>query len=185
MTPFIHQRHKPPLPSAGASDLILACPPLRSNVNLSRIVRVAGCCGVKQIIACGNPKIDREIARDALEQIELSVHRSLEPVLRKLRTDGHRLVGLEQTTNSVCLYEYRFQPRSVLVIGHERLGIEPEILALLHEVVEIPVYGQPAGYNVATAVSMALYECCRQAAIGGQHGRTIQISSINGLASNE
>jgi tRNA G18 (ribose-2'-O)-methylase SpoU len=29
-------------------------------------------------------------------------------------------------------------------------------------VVEIPVYGLPYSYNVATATAMALYEFCRQ-----------------------
>jgi tRNA G18 (ribose-2'-O)-methylase SpoU len=54
-----------------------------------------------------------------------------------------------------------------LVIGHERLGITEDVLALLDHVVEIPVYGLPLAYNVATATSMALYEYCRQHGFGG------------------
>lgn len=162
MTQFVHQRHQPPTDAPGADDLILACPPLRSNVNLSRIVRVAGCCGVRQMIVCGKPKIDAKIARDALRQIDISMHRSLGPVLKKLKQQGNRLVGLEQTTNSRSLYEYRFEPNSILVIGHERLGIADDVLALIDDVVEIPVFGLPHSYNVATATSMALYEYCRQ-----------------------
>lgn len=163
MPEFQHQRHKPASSAPGAADLIVACPPLRSQVNLSRIVRVAGSCGVRRMIVCGNAKIDPEIARDALEQLEISTHRSLAPVLRKLKAEGHRLVGLEQTSNSICLHEYRFRPRSVLVLGHERLGIEPEVLSLLDDAVEIPVFGRPLSYNVATAAAMALYEYCRSA----------------------
>jgi tRNA G18 (ribose-2'-O)-methylase SpoU len=36
------------------------------------------------------------------------------------------------------------------------------LLPLLDKVVEIPVYGLPHSYNVATATTMALYEYCRQ-----------------------
>jgi tRNA G18 (ribose-2'-O)-methylase SpoU len=162
MTDFVHQRHKPGVPLAGARDLVLACPPLRSNVNLSRIVRAAGCCGVQRMIVCGRPKIDPEIARNALEQLELESHRTLPPVLAKLRREGYALVGLEQTTRSQSLYDFRFQPRTVLVIGHERLGLTSELLELLDHVVEIPVFGLPHSHNVATAVAMALYEYCRQ-----------------------
>ena len=36
------------------------------------------------------------------------------------------------------------------------------VLALVDDVVEIPVYGLPFSYNVATAAAMALYEYCRQ-----------------------
>jgi tRNA G18 (ribose-2'-O)-methylase SpoU len=159
---FTHQRHKPPLDSPGASRLILACPPMRSNVNLSRIVRLAGCCGVRRMIVCGRPKIDRKIARDAIDHIELARHRSLAPVLRRLKGEGYAVVGLEQTTNSQSLYDFCFQPETVLVIGQERLGITEDVLAELDHVVEVPVFGSPHSYNVATATAMALYEYCRQ-----------------------
>lgn len=159
---FTHQRHKPPTDLPGARELIVACPPMRSNVNLSRIVRAAGCCGVRRMIVCGKPKIDRKIARDSVDQIEIENRSSLPPVLKKLKEGGYQLVGLEQTTNSQSLYEFQFVPRTVLVVGHERLGIEADVLKLLDHVVEIPVYGSPLSFNAATATCMALYEYCRQ-----------------------
>ena len=73
---------------------------MRSNVNLSRIVRAAGCCGVMRVICCGNAKVVGKIARDACEVIEIEVHRTLPPVLKRLREEGYQLVGLEQTSNS-------------------------------------------------------------------------------------
>ncbi|MFO0905376.1 MAG: RNA methyltransferase [Pirellulales bacterium] len=140
----------------------MACAPLRSNVNLSRIVRTAGCCGVSRVVACGKPKLDPEIARDGASVVHLQTHRTLPPALKQLRADGYRLVGLEQTTNSVSLYEYRFPRRMVLVVGNERQGLEEDVLQLLDDAIEIPVYGLPYSYNVASATDMALYEYCRQ-----------------------
>ena len=162
MTEFEHQRHKPPSELERPRELIVVCAPLRSNVNLSRIVRTAACSAVPKLIACGNPKIDREIARDALDSIEIEIHRSLPPVLKELREAGYRLVGLEQTTNSVPLPEYPFERKTALVIGNERSGLTEDLLAHLDDVVEIPVFGRPYSYNVATATAMALYEYCRQ-----------------------
>ena len=162
MTLFEHVRHKLPATLDRPRELVVACAPLRSNVNLSRIVRTASCCGVTRIIACGNPKVDPEIARDGAEQIDVEVRRSLPPVLKQLRTEGYELVGLEQTTNSSNLYEFAFPRRTALVIGNERAGLEDEILRMLQHVVEIPVYGLPYSYNVASATDMALYEYCRQ-----------------------
>jgi tRNA G18 (ribose-2'-O)-methylase SpoU len=118
------------------------------------------------MIVCGKPKIDRKIARDSLDQVAIEMHRSLSPVLRKLKRAGYQLVGLEQTTNSECLYGFEFASSTVLVIGHERLGIAEDILALLDRVVEIPVYGKPLSYNAATATAMAVYEYCRQGGSG-------------------
>ena len=124
MPEFVHQRHKPPLQLPDECDLVLACPPLRSNVNLSRIVRVASCCGVRRLVACGRPKIDPKIARDGVTQVSVERHRSLAPVLKRLRAEDYELFGLEQTTNSKPLFQHSFAPRSVLVIGNERLGLD-------------------------------------------------------------
>ena len=140
----------------------MACMPLRSNVNLSTIARTAGCCGVERMVVCGHARIDQKIARDGADSVQLEVRNSLPPVLRTLRADGYRLVGLEQTTNSVNLHEYAFARRTALVIGNERHGLGEAELALMDDCVEIPVWGLPYSYNVATATAMALYEYGRQ-----------------------
>ncbi len=162
MPEFVHQRHQPPAALERPRELVLACAAMRSNVNLSRIVRAAACCGLTRLIACGRPKIDPKIARDGQEAIRIEARRSLVPVLKQLRAEGYRLAGLEQTTGSQRLPDYAFSRRTVLVIGNERTGLTDEILATLDDVVEIPVWGLPYSYNVATATAMALYEYCRQ-----------------------
>jgi tRNA G18 (ribose-2'-O)-methylase SpoU len=162
MNQFEHQRHKPPAALERPREIVLVCAPLRSGVNLSRIVRLAGCCGIGRVLCTGQAKLDRKIARDGAESVEIETHRSLSPVLDKLRGDGYRLVGLEQTTNSRSLHEYQFSRRIALVIGNERTGLTEDLLSKLDDVVEIPVWGMPYSYNVATATTMAVYEYCRQ-----------------------
>ena len=162
MADFVQERHKPPAPLDRPRELVVACPPMRSNVNLSRIVRAAGCCGVRRMICCGSVKVIGKIARDTEDVVEIEIHRTLPPVLERLREEGYALVGLEQTSNSRSLYEFSFARNAVLVVGSERLGIEPEVLRLLHHTVEIPVYGRPFAHNAATAAAIALYEYCRQ-----------------------
>lgn len=160
---FEHVRHRPPRELAQPRELIIVCAPLRSRVNLSRIARAAGCCGVNRIIATGRPmKLDPEIARDAVESVTLEQRRSIGPVLKDLRKEGYRLVGLEQTTDSQNMHEYAFPRRMALVVGNERTGLTEEILEMLDATVEIPVWGMPFSYNAATATCMALYEFCRQ-----------------------
>jgi len=162
MDSFSHQRHKPPTELARPRELIVAAEPMRSNVNLSRIVRAAGCFGVTRVIAAGRASVDEKIIRDALDVVHIESRRSLPPVLKDLREDGFQLVGLEQTTGSESLYGFRFARRTVLVIGNERLGIEDDVLALLDRVAEIPVHGRPLSFNAATSAAIAMYEYCRQ-----------------------
>jgi tRNA G18 (ribose-2'-O)-methylase SpoU len=162
MTDFIHQRYKLPAVLSQPRELIVVCAPMRSNVNLSRIIRAAGCFGLSRIICCGAAKVIGRIARDGAERVTLEVHRTLPPVLDQLRREGYCLVGLEQTTGSKSLYDFQFPRRTALVVGNERTGLTPDELKKLDHIVEIPVYGLPHSHNAATAASIALYEYCRQ-----------------------
>lgn len=143
-------------------ELVLVCPDFKSNINLSRIVRLAGCCAVEKIIASGNGKIDPTIARDAMTHVTVERRRSLLPVLKKLKADGYRLVGLEQTDRSTLIHDYSYPRRTALVIGHERLGIADDQLSILDDIIELPIYGLPFSLNVVTATTMAVYEYCKQ-----------------------
>ncbi len=161
-TPFVHERHKPGTTLQRPRELVVACVPMRSNVNVSQIARTASAVGAERLILTGAAKLINKIARDGAEALPLSIHRTLPPVLQRLRAEGYRLVGLEQTTGSVSLYTHAFERRTALVVGNERLGLSEEVLDLLDDVVEIPVYGMPHSYNAAIATSIALYEYCRQ-----------------------
>lgn len=162
MNEFVHQRHKGPSILTQPRELIVACVPMRSNVNISQIARTASACAVEKMIICGNASLTSKIARDATSELPVSTHRSLGPVLKKLKKNGYTIVGIEQTSNSQNIHHYSFKRRTVLVIGNERLGISDDILSLLDEVIEIPVWGMPHSYNAASAANMALYEYCRQ-----------------------
>jgi len=135
---------------------------MRSHVNLSHIVRTCGCFGVTRVIACGAARLHDRIARDGADSVELEVHRSLPPVLDRLRGEGYQIVGLEQTTQSESLFGFSFVPRTVLVVGNERTGLEEDVLARLDRVAEIPMYGLPHSLNAATSASIAIYEYCRR-----------------------
>ena len=135
---------------------------MRSHINLSHIVRTCGCFGIQRVIACGAAGIHGKIARDGAEAVAIEVHRSLPPVLDRLRADGFEIVGLEQTTGSESLFTFAFTSRTALVIGNERTGLTDDELARLDRVAEIPMAGLPHSLNAATSTAIAVYEYCRQ-----------------------
>ncbi len=159
---FVQVRQRAFAPLNSPRQLLVACAPMRSAVNLGRIARMAGCCAVERLIVCGSGRIDPKIARDALGTLRIEERRSLAPVLERLREEGWMVVGLEQADHSVNIHEFAFPKRTALVVGNERTGLLPDELRLLHHVVEIPVWGAPAAYNAATAATIGMYEYCRQ-----------------------
>ena len=162
MPQFEHIRHRPPEQFAAPRELVVACAAMRSHVNLSHIVRTCGCFGIARVVACGAAGVHGRIARDGAESVEVAVHRSLPPVLDRLRAEGYELVGLEQATRSESLFTFSFVARTVLVIGNERTGLEQPELDRLDRVAEIPMAGLPHSLNAATSAAIAVYEYCRQ-----------------------
>jgi len=176
------QRYKPPVFLSHPRDLVVGCVPLKSNVNVSAVARTSSCLGVRQLICCGTAKLLFKVAREATSRQvepkdeedveEKATRQSAEPwfrvvntlhhPLKRLKEDGYQVVGLEQTTSSTSLYDFRFLRRTVLVIGSEIRGIPPDILALCDRVVEVPLHGPPHSLNVASAAAMGIYEYCRQ-----------------------
>ena len=57
---------------------------------------------------------------------------------------------------------FSFARRTALIVGNERTGLTDDLLRLLDHAVEIPVFGMPYSFNVATATAIALYEYYRQ-----------------------
>jgi tRNA G18 (ribose-2'-O)-methylase SpoU len=159
---FLQLRHKPATQLLRPRELVVACAPMNSAVNLAQIVRMAGCSAVERVVVCGRPQIDRNIAREAVDQVVIEERRTLAPVLERMKREGYQIVALEQATGSECLYDFAFARKSVLVVGNERLGVDEESLVIADRVAEIPVYGLPYSYNAATSAMIALYEYCRQ-----------------------
>ncbi len=118
------------------------------------------------MICCGNARILPEISRETGDSIQIEIHRTLPPVIKRLKQEGYPIVGLEQASDSISIFEFPFPRKVVLVIGNERLGIEDEVLRVLDRTIEIPVYGLPYAHNAATATAIALYEYCRQYPVG-------------------
>ncbi|KAG5462097.1 MAG: LOW QUALITY PROTEIN: hypothetical protein BJ554DRAFT_5607 [Olpidium bornovanus] len=81
--------------------------------------------------------------------------KDLETYLMSKKDENYTIIGLEQTTNSMRLSDYRFPSKS-----RERDGIPPHLLQLVDQTLEIPQYGVTRSLNVhvsgALAVSDAL-----------------------------
>lgn len=71
-------------------------------------------------------------------------------------------MGLEQTAESTQLPCFDFPQKTVLVLGREKEGVPPEIIALLDATVEIPQLGVIRSLNVHVSGAIAMYEYTKQ-----------------------
>lgn len=103
--------------------------------NLGGLARTSEIFGIKRLIIGNNHILkDREFL-----SLSVTAHRWLEieevfawnliAYLRDLkRSHNYTLIGIEQSTESVCLTKFEFPVRSIVVLGNEKEGLPVELL---------------------------------------------------------
>ena len=149
-------------------DLILALDNIRSLQNVGAIFRTADGAGVSRLILGGLTATPprHEIEKTALGATETVPWEYAADLARRLRTlaaEGYTLYALELTPVSVPVYTCQLKGPAVLVLGHEREGVQPDVLALCPTHLSLPMRGSSArSLNVAVAAGIAAYEFGRQ-----------------------
>lgn len=153
--------------------LVLILHDIRSEENVGSMFRSADAFGVERVFLTGYTPapLDRfkrpvhKIAKTALGA-ELSVpweKCELAACVAHLRNEGARIIALEQDEHAIELGDYAPPQSWALVVGNEVLGLEPEVLALADDVVEIPMLGTKESLNVAVAAGITLYQLSQAA----------------------
>ncbi len=70
-------------------------------------------------------------------------------------------MALEQTDTAVAWDEFAFPVRHCFIVGHEVRGVEPALLDLADQVVEIPMAGAKQSLNVAVSFGVLAFEIRR------------------------
>jgi 23S rRNA (guanosine2251-2'-O)-methyltransferase len=83
------------------------------------------------------------------------------PVLVRAREHGYRIVALEDV-GARAVWEVDLRGNVLFVVGGERDGLGPELLAACDEVVRIPMAGFVPSYNLQGALSALAAERLRQ-----------------------
>lgn len=106
--------------------------------------------------------IQKQLKKTALgaeQTIPWEYSEDIVATLQQLKSNGYKVVALEQTTTSVPLPKFQPPDMVAILLGREVEGIEPELLELCDDVIEIPMFGDKESYNVVQAAAMAMYHC--------------------------
>ncbi|MBN1326564.1 MAG: hypothetical protein JW996_01310 [Candidatus Cloacimonetes bacterium] len=147
--------------------LYLVLDNLRSAFNVGSIFRTADCLGVSKIFLSGttvtpdNAKL-RKTAMGTESQVDWEYFSSSQEIFNRLRELKLRVYGLEITPDAGMIYDTVFRSPAALIVGNEALGVSPELLLQIDEVVQIPVKGWKHSLNVGVSVAICGYEILRQ-----------------------
>ena len=106
-----------------------------------------------------HPKLAKA-ALGAQEFVSWSYHLNGVDQALALKEEGNELWGIELGEGAESLFEadFSFSFRSVvIVVGNERAGIDPGILALCDRILYVPMVGSKNSLNVAVAFGTVSY----------------------------
>jgi 23S rRNA (guanosine2251-2'-O)-methyltransferase len=156
------------------ADIIVIAHNIRSTHNVGSIFRTSEGFGVSKIIISGytpHPLIagDKRLPH-ITEKLTSQIHKTAlgaesivpfeyepYPNLEKLRTEGYKIIALEQDTDSIILNQYQTPDKVALIIGEEVRGVDKALLNECDDIVEIPMSGKKESFNVSVATGIALY----------------------------
>ncbi|AZR73670.1 23S rRNA (guanosine(2251)-2'-O)-methyltransferase RlmB [Anoxybacter fermentans] len=138
--------------------------------NLGTIIRTAAGAGwsgvilTKGTVDLYNPKSLRA-TMGAIYKMPICKVEDLNFVWKKLRTHGYQIIvaALEGKT---WHFEVDFSRPTLLVVGNEGNGVEPEVLKSADQLVKIPMAPDAESLNVAIAAGIIIFEGVRQNLIG-------------------
>lgn len=153
---------------------------IRSTHNIGAIFRTAEGFGVSKIICSGytpyptlgpddprlphiRDKLTKQIHKTALgAETIVPFSYTNTPDFKALRSDGYRIVGLEQDARSVPLPLYAPSTKVALLLGEEIEGIATTLRDKCDDLIEIPMQGKKESFNVSVATGVALYALTAQ-----------------------
>ncbi|PQA96606.1 SpoU rRNA Methylase family protein [Chryseobacterium piscicola] len=145
--------------------LVVVLDNIRSMHNVGATFRTADAFLVQKIILCGiTPQPPhREIHKAALgatESVDWSYEEDINVTIIDLKSKGFELVGIEQTTNSQMITDFKIDStkKYAVILGNEVEGISDEALQNIDSFIEIPQLGTKHSLNVSVCGGIVMWE---------------------------
>ncbi|MCA9897071.1 MAG: hypothetical protein KC433_02720 [Anaerolineales bacterium] len=147
------------------TQLSLLLDNIRSLYNVGAIMRTADGAGVVHLHVGGitAPPTHPKLAKTALgaeSALPWTQHRNSVHAVQQLKSEGYKIWVLEEGGTNLFttpLPQPANQP-ILLVIGNEKVGVDPEIVALADQIFVLPMSGVKNSLNVAVAFGIAIYQ---------------------------
>lgn len=151
--------------STARSNLEVLLDNIRSTYNVGSIFRTSDGAGVQKLYLGGytptpdHPKLKKTGLGSEWEVPWEKVRNGLE-LARIKKASGYQIWSLEKMPAAVSLFDgVKITETShiLLILGNEKTGVDPEILALSNRILFIPMAGMKRSLNVASAYGIAAY----------------------------
>ena len=141
---------------------------IRSVFNVGSIFRSSdGAGSVEKIYLCGmttpidNPKLEKT-ALGATEMVASEHYDTTKEALEELRSQNIPIYSIELTNDAENFQSIEYPEELAIIFGHEKDGVDPDILEGSDKKIFVPMRGKKESLNVANCASIILYEITRE-----------------------
>lgn len=133
---------------------------VRSAFNMGGIFRTADFFGAERLVLCGytptpeNPQV-KKTALGADETTPWERVGDVRDAIDRLRAEGRRIYALETVDGATDIAHCVPVFPCALLLGNERFGLDPDVVGLADEVLEIRSHGLKNSLNVVSAFAVA------------------------------
>lgn len=143
-------------------ELVLVLFSVDYQANLAIIFRLCDGLGVKKLYLTGGVSaptgnVFERISRHKAKFVDWELEPDITKVLNNLKNDGHELVAVEITEESVEYSKFTWKDKTALILGNEGHGVPDKILKLCDASVYVPMLGEGGSLNVGMAASIVGY----------------------------
>ena len=147
----------------GQKSMAVLLDNIRSAWNVGSILRSADGFGFDHAYCCGiTPTPENEaVTKTSLgaeDSVTWSYHKDAVRLVKGLKKEGWKVYALEEDERAVEIRKEKGgKQRSVLIVGNEVTGVDPELLDLCDAIYFIPMRGEKKSFNVAIAFGIAAF----------------------------
>jgi len=144
------------------NPIVLVLDNVLDTYNIGSFFRLADAIGAEKIYLCGpvvtppNIKIHRA-SIGTWKFIDWENPANATDCLTKLKQQGYQIIACEQSPKSVDYQKAKYNFPIAIVAGSETDGISPEVLKLVDQTVEIPMFGINKSLNVLIATAVVSF----------------------------
>lgn len=145
-------------------EIYIICDNILDTYNIGSIFRLADAVAAKRIYLCGQTETPpyHRISKAAVGtekwvpwQYASTAARAIAKV--KVQSAKCKVVAIEQSEKSVDFRKTDYSEPMAFVVGNETEGISEEVLELVDQIVEIPMFGVNKSLNVMVSLAIVLY----------------------------
>ncbi len=151
------------------TPLVVVLDNVRSLHNVGSVFRTADAFLVEKICLCGITACPphAEIHKTALgaeNTVEWAYYENTCEALRELKSEGYRLLAIEQAEGSILLNDFipNKQDKYAIVLGNEVKGVLQEAIDICDDCIEIPQFGTKHSLNVSVTSGIVIWDFFRK-----------------------